>query len=1047
MKPNYIGLLKKTVLRQFIFPAIILLLSTNLFAQNISISGRVISATGNAPLPGVTITVKGSAKSTLTDADGNFKLNTAVGQTLIITAVGFTEKQIKVANEAAITIMLEENAGLLDEVVVIGYGTQSREKVIGSVSQVSAKDINNRPVTQLKNALTGQLAGVTITQRSGRPGAGSGAISVRGVGSFGASPNALILVDGTIVENFNDIDPNDVETISVLKDASSAAIYGSRAANGVILVTTKSGKVAPPQLSYNSYVGFQKATAMPEYVNSWEYQQAYFEAENGTSVLTPAQIAIVEKYKAQNDPNFPNNNFLKSVLSKNGFQTNHNISINGGTNANKYNLSLGYLYQNGLVVQNDYKRYNLRMNTTTALGSKFSVTTRLAAISSKTNEPFAPAGATGSGGLLGIIGQAARMPNTFVGRYENGDFGVGLANAGTPISNLASNSFDKQRNLNLNGNIRMDYKPVRGLKLSFISSYIQNNGQETLFRSTQRINATITLGPNVLTESTNANYYYTLQGLGDYSKQIGKHFFSILGGYSFEDYKSEFINAFRDNLPSNDLTVLNTGSLNNQQSEGSGAAYALESQFARANYSYANKYLVEGVVRRDGSSRFPTTKKYAVFPSVAAGWRIAQENFFRDNIDWINELKLKASWGVLGNQNISNYPYQNTLVSSNSNSSGTFYTFGGTIAPGAARTTIVDSTLHWESTRTKDVGIEVEAFKNKLKFSATYFDRYTYDILYSPNSSVSNVLGFNLSQRNTGKLKNTGWEFTAGYNNAIQKFTYNVNTNFTIIKNRVLDLGVGNVLQPNGLIGNGSDLFIGYPNSNGSYALYYGYVADGLFTDAQDVTEYQKANNQKAINPNPKPGDIRYKDVSGPNGIPDGLVDAAYDRVILGSQIPKYSYGINLGGSYAGFSLNVLLQGIAGVTGRLQSYASWAFYNTTGNIQRWQYEGHWTDKSPDRNAIYPRLETVPNTGVPNTLLSSYWTLNGSYVRIKNVQLGYSIPKQVLQKLKISKAGLYISGDNLHTFSNYIKGWDPEINGNADYYPILATYTLGLNITF
>ena len=329
MKQNYTGILKRTLFQQLICPVIMLLFSSNLFAQDISVSGRVLSATDNAPLPGVTIAVKGSAKSALTDANGYFKLNTAVGQTLVITSVGFAEKQIKIANESAITIMLEENAGLLDEVVVIGYGTQSRKKVIGSVSQVSGDEINNRAVTQLKNALTGQLAGVTITQRNGRPGAGSGAISIRGVGSFGATPNALILVDGTIVENFNDIDPNDVESISVLKDASSAAIYGSRAANGVILVTTKSVKVAAPQLSYNSYVGFQKATAMPEYVNSWEYQQAYFEAGNGTSVLTSAQIAIVEKYKAQNDSNFPNNNFLNSVLSKNGFQTNHNISVNG----------------------------------------------------------------------------------------------------------------------------------------------------------------------------------------------------------------------------------------------------------------------------------------------------------------------------------------------------------------------------------------------------------------------------------------------------------------------------------------------------------------------------------------------------------------------------------------------------------------------------------------------------------------------------------------------------------------------------------------------
>jgi hypothetical protein len=393
----------------------------------------------------------------------------------------------------------------------------------------------------------------------------------------------------------------------------------------------------------------------------------------------------------------------------------------------------------------------------------------------------------------------------------------------------------------------------------------------------------------------------------------------------------------------------------------------------------------------------------------------------------------------LGNQNISNYPYQNTLTSSAARNGGTAYSFGGKIAQGVARTILVDSTLHWESTRTTDIGLEVGAFENKLNFSVTYFDRYTYDILYSPAASVSKVLGFNLSQRNTGRLENTGWEFTAGHNHSIGKLSYFANANFSIINNNVLDLGVGNVMQPNGLIGNGSSLFIGHP-----MALYYGYVADGLFVDDEDIDSWA---NMAAVNPSPQPGDIRYKDISGPEGIPDGKVDATYDREVLGSQIPKYTYGVNLGASYGGFDLNVLLQGIAGVTGRLSGFAGWALYNQFGNVQRWQYEGRWSDENPDRNAEYPRLEHIPNSGTNNTILSSFWTLNGSYIRIKNVQLGYNVPEQVLQKVKLSSARLYVSGENLHTFSNYRKGWDPEINGSGYFYPIMAIYTLGLNITF
>jgi len=1008
------------------------------------IRGTVKDDKGN-PLTGVSVIVKGTTKGTSTATDGSFTIDAKVGDVLEFSMVGYQKRSVTVGNNQNINVVMEIEVTAGNEIVVVGYGTQSREKVIGSVAQISGDKIANRAVTQLKDALTGQLSGVTITQRSGRPGVSSGTISIRGVGSFGASPNPLILVDGIPVGSLNDINPSVVESISVLKDASSAAIYGSRAANGVILVTTKSGKLGLPQISLNSYVATQRPTVLPEYVNSWEYQQAYFEAENGSSQLTTDQKATVEKYKAQNDPDFPNTNFLDAVISKDGFQTGHDLNISGGTNTNKYNLSLGYLYQNGLVVQNDYSRYNVRLNMITNLSPKLSLMTRIAAIATNTNEPRPPTHAV-SGDMLGIITQAVRLPNTFVGIYPNGDFGLGLASSGTPVSDLSSKSFYRNKGLGLSGNLRLDYKVIKDLKLSFISSYEQNNLHETLFRSTLKFAQNITLGPNTLTETTDENDGKTVEALANYTKQAGKHYYSILAGYSFETYEADGFDGYRDNFPSDDITVLNAGSPSNQQSGGTRSASALESQFGRVDYNYASKYLVEGVIRRDGSSRFPSTQKYAVFPSVAVGWRIGEEKFIKDNISWISELKLKASWGVLGNQDISNYPFQNTLVSSNANSGGTSYSFGGQIVQGATRTTLVDSTLHWESTRTKDLGIEVGLFKNKLNFSATYFDRYTYDILYSPATSVSNVLGFDLSQRNTGKLKNTGWEFIANYTDVVGKFSFNINTNFTIVKNRVIDLGVGDIIQPNGLVGNGSDLFIGYPNSNSSYDLYYGYVADGLYVDAQDVIDYGKNNNQDALNPNPKPGDIRYKDISGPNGVPDGVVNATYDRVVLGSQIPKYTYGINLGGHYAGFDLNILLQGITGVKGRLDGYASYALYNLTGNIQRWQYDGRWTDQNPDRNAIYPRIEQVSTSGV-NTLLSSFWVLNGSYLRIKNIQLGYNIPPKILEKIKILNARIYASGENLVTFSHYEKGWDPEINGDGTFYPIMSTYTLGVNVTF
>lgn len=1020
------------------FLVLFIIISCQVWSQSQEIVSGTVSDQQGIPLPGVSVMVKGTSQGTATNFDGEFSLqiNNPQDGVLVFTFLGYESQEVVIADQRTFTITMAPSAEGLDEVLVVGYGTQNRKQLIGSVAQISSEDIEDRPIAQLRTALAGQMAGVTVTDNTSRPGRPSGSISIRGVGSFGASPEALILVDGIPVDNFNDVNPSDVQSISVLKDASSAAIYGARAANGVILITTKSGKTGAPSISYEGYVGIETPTAFPDYVNSWEYQEAYFQAENNSSTLTADQQDIVDQYRAQNDPEFPNTDFLGSVLSRDGIQNSHRIGINGGSEFNTYNVSLGYLHQDGLVVDNDFTRYNVRVNMDTKLTDKLNLTTRLSAIHSELNEPLSPAGVRGFNGyMMQIIQQAARLPGTFVGIYENGDYGQGLAGSGTPISNLDSDSFNTENSINLNGNLRLDYQVIPDLKLSFITSYIRDYRRAKRFRSTQRINENILLGPNQLDEYFNQNSYYTIQGLADYNREFGQHELGLLLGYSFEDYDRENLFASRDNFPGNDLSVLDVGSPDNQRASGSGSETTLESQFARLKYNYAKKYLVEGVVRRDGSSRFPTNNKYAIFPSVAVGWRIGEEAFIKNNYSWIDELKLKGSWGILGNQNISDYPYQNTLNSSTSYA----YSFGGNIAQGVALSTIKDDNLKWESTRTKDLGLEVGLFNNRLNFSATYYDRYTYDILYSPATSVSSVLGFGISEQNTGELKNTGWEFTLNHNNTVGDFSYNIGGNLSIVNNEVLSLGVGNIDQPNGLVGNGSSLFVGYPMQ-----LYYGYEADGLFLDQEDVDSYP---DQTSINPNVQAGDIRYKDLSGPDGVPDGKVDATYDRTYLGSRIPKYSYGINLGAKYKGFDFSMLMQGFSGVQGRLSGYAGWAFYNTTGNIQRYQYENHWTAENPDRNAPYPRLELIPGSGTPNTLLSSYWLLDASFLRIKNAQIGYNLPESFLDQTGMSKLRIYLSGENLHTFSNYRQGWDPEISTDGEFYPIYTTYTLGVNLTF
>ncbi len=420
-------------------------------------------------------------------------------------------------------------------------------------------------------------------------------------------------------------------------------------------------------------------------------------------------------------------------------QTAHNISISNSNANTSYNLSLGYLFQDGLVVKNYFNKYNIRLNLKSAINSKLDLTTRLSAIKTSDAEPNGPATfGNEANGVLFIINQAVRYPAIYAGKLSNGYYGTGVVQKGTPVSFLESESFNKSKGSNLNANLRLDYKITNSLKLSAIAGYNEINNKRTEFRASQIINPNIFLSPNELTKVNNSTNYYTVQGLAEYSKRFGKHQVGALGGYSFESNYFEAMTAFRDNLPGNNLQQLNVGAPNNQQANGTANEWALNSFFGRVNYNYANKYLLEGVLRRDGSSRFPSTRKYAYFPSGAIGYRIGQEGFIKNNFSWINELKLKASTGILGNQNIPNYPYQNTY------NIGTAYNypFGTGISSGVARTTITDPDLHWESTRTTDVGVEFGGFKNKLNFSATYFNRYSYDILYSPGGSVSTTLGF-----------------------------------------------------------------------------------------------------------------------------------------------------------------------------------------------------------------------------------------------------------------------------------------------------------------
>ena len=735
------------------------------------INGTITDASG-VPIIGANVVVKGSTTGTVTDIDGNFSLEVSQGSSLEISYIGYLKKEIIVNDKNSYLVQLTEDSKALDEVVVVGYGTEKKVNVIGSIAQIGSDRLENRSTPQLSNALTGQMSGVTVIQRSGRPGDSSGQIRVRGVGSFGATPDALVLVDG-LPGSLNDINPEDVESISVLKDASTAAIYGARAANGVVLVTTKGGKEGKLIISYNGYVGTNIATELPEFVNSWEYATLMNEAE-GREIYSTSDI---QKFKDGSDPdNYSNSNYLKEILSKNGFQTGHDLSLNGGTSSNRYLMSFGYLNQNGLVEKNNYERFNARINLATDILSNLTVTTRLSGVYSTVNEPSVPGGPDVND-VTGIIQKAVRFPGLYATKLLNGNYGPGAKLQGNPKSWVESASFFQNPSFKLNANLRLDYSPLKDIKLSVIGGFNYQNDELKRFRSTLKLDGDRTLGPSSLTQEMLKTIYKTFQSTAEFNKSFNTHNLGILAGYSWEDQSYRNLSGSRDKFPGNDLPYMNAGSPDNQKADGGGYEWAIQSLFGRVKYNYNERYLFESTLRYDGSSRFPTKEKYGIFPSLAAGWRLSEERFIKDNekLTWITNLKIKASAGILGNQNIGNYPYQTVFVL------GQNYPFGENYSQGAAITTATDPTIKWEETRTVDGGFEALFWNGLLSTNVSYFYRKTYDILYKPSGSISSILGQNISEMNTGELENRGWEFEFGHRNKIGGVSYTLNANFIFI--------------------------------------------------------------------------------------------------------------------------------------------------------------------------------------------------------------------------------------------------------------------------
>jgi TonB-dependent starch-binding outer membrane protein SusC len=985
-----------------------------------TISGQVKDVKGEF-LTGVSVKIKGTGEGTITDIDGNYTLkNIPASAILEFSYIGMNSMNVSIGNRTNINVTLEEKTVGIDEVVVVGYGTQKKVNLTGSVASVTASEIANKPVANTSQALAGLVPGLSVMQSSGKPGT-SASVNIRGTTTFSsAGTSPLVLIDG-MSGNIDDVDPSDVQSISFLKDAASASIYGNRAANGVILIETKKGAEGKTVITYNNSFGWQKATELPDFLPSWEYATYYNEAMTNMGKAEAYTAAEIAKFKDGSDPdNYPNVNHLKWLLkSGSGFQQKHTLGIQGGNSSLNYNFSANYMHQDGLTAKTSNDRYNILWNMSAKVLKNLTFNANLNAYTTTYN---APNGEPTS--IEGIIGYAVREGPIYAGKKSDGTFGY--QDNYSPEAWLASSSFAKNISGNGIGNAQLVWQtPLNGLSISAKAGMNYTNNYNKTYRAKTYFDENKTVGPAYVSVTSNNSTYRSFEAISTYKKQIKAHSINLLAGTSYETYIYKYLYGYRNTLPNNSLYELDAASSSTASNSGGTSEWALMSYFGRANYSFKDRYLFEANLRYDGSSRFSSSHRWGLFPSFSSGWRISEESFWNKSgvSNLINNLKLRVSWGVLGNQNIGTYPYQQTYSLGENAVLGTT----ATLQSGTRINTFNNTDITWESTSVTDAGLDFSFFKGKLSGNIDYFYKYTYNILSSVQ--VTNIMGRSVGNSNVGAVSNKGIELSLTYNGNIGKnVKFSVAPNFTYIKNAVEKLADGATED----INNGR--IVGQP-----LGIIYGYKTDGLFVNQAEI---DAAPTQLVSKSNLKPGYIKYVDLNG-----DGSVDANNDRTVLGSTTPKYYYGLTLTTSYKGFDFSALLQGMGGFQRLIGSYMAYAFYNG-GQIQRWQAENRFITSSPNKWAKYPLLETL-NSGSTNLQTSSYWVRDASFLRIKNVQIGYTIPKSILNKIGLQSCRIYISGENLYNFTSFYQGWDPEnqisTGDSPSYYPITSVFSFGCNI--
>jgi TonB-linked SusC/RagA family outer membrane protein len=991
--------------------------------QEVTVQGKVVDEKGLA-VPGVSVKIKGTNAGAVTDQAGAYSVKLPTGnETLVFSFIGYATQEIPVAGRIQIDVTLKETQSALNEVVVVGYGTQKRADVNGAISSVGASKLKDQPVTNLQGALEGKTSGVQIIQNSGSPGA-TAQVRIRGLTSLSNS-GPLYVVDGIPLasNDINVIDPNNIESIDILKDASAQAIYGSRGANGVVLVKTKKGKKDNSVISFDTYQGMSTVRKTLDMLSASDYAMLNNEAYKnaGQALQLPTDLTTSS----------PTTDWQKALF-RTAYMQNYNLALSGGSQNVTYRVSGGYLKQQGTIVGSDYNRLNVSNNLVFTPKSNLEFGESFALNKSLTHNVE-----TDYYGNL-INDTFAEDPTIPVKNPDGNYSATKYSDIVNPLAKVHYLYANRPYNQwGLLGNTYLQYKPIKGLTLK--TSY----SIDLKFTDNKQFTPTYDVAPNFrnpnpqLYQQKDQTNHWTWDNTATYDFTLGKdHHFDVLAGISEERFTYNNVYGQNQGQPGNDpfLQYLDAG-ISNPVTGGSQQQWDLLSYIGRINYNYQNKYYLTATLRRDGSSKFGANNQFGNFPSVALGWNLTNESFFPKN-NTFSYLKLRGSWGKLGNQAVLGY-YD---YAANINTG--YYAIGAPAmaVPTAGPNGLPNPDIRWEQTKQWNAGFDYHLFNDHITGSFDYYEKTAADMLLVLN--IPSVSGFTQSPReNAGSMKNSGFEFSADYSTQITKdLNFNAGFHFATVKNKVLSLEqTGEKIYSGNIKPGETELTeVGQP-----LASFYGYVADGIFQTQEDVTNHAKQATGTA------PGDIRFKDLNG-----DGVVDQN-DQTFLGSPIPKLTYGFNVGASYKGFDLNLAFSGVYGN----KLLAAYKYYTDGFFISNYNMEkealGRWT--GPGTSNTLPRLTASdPNN---NSRVSSFYLQSGSYLRLQNLTFGYTLPQKLLERSKIKSLRFYFSAQNLLTFTKYT-GYDPEIgqqysgsggsldlgidNGN---YPQSRTLSLGANLSF